>query len=109
MSLTAAESKALLSIAPALEALTVLLTAHARVVKRGVRRQARAQQRWFTAEEVAREMRFAHRSIVWSMPEVMEEAIFPTGSKSPRWTLEGLARAASKMANRTTKAVRNAA
>lgn len=84
--LTPEESAALLALPSAITALKDL-----------VAELAKSQQQWFTMDEVARELRFSSRSVVLTMPEVMEEARYPTGANSPRWTREGLARAASRM------------
>lgn len=92
MSLRPEESKALLALPAALDRLT-------RVVILAARWQRQASRRYLTAKDVAREFGFKSAASVWAMPEVMAERIYPTVSSTPRWTVEGLARAVAKMPN----------
>lgn len=97
MNLSPAESKALLELPAALARLAELLAENVRATKRVARRQARLGQLYYTADEVARELRFAKGCSVWQMPEVLAERIYPTGTATPRWTRAGLDRAVANM------------
>ena len=96
-SLKPEESKALLELPGALARLADLVAENVRATKRASRRRAREAKRYFTADEVARELRFAKGCSVWQMPEVLAERIYPTGTGTPRWTREGLDRAVANM------------
>jgi len=106
VNLTQSEAAAILAIPEALARLTKL-------VQRSLNLQRRRSRTYLTPKDVARELRYKDASSVWAMPEVMAERRYPTGTSTPRWTREGLARAVANMPRepkvRGRKAMRNAA
>jgi hypothetical protein len=90
------ETKAILALPSALKQIAELIEEQTKVTRRLARRQSRAAQRFLGTKDVAREFGWS-RSQIWNMPELMEEAFYPSGTSTPRWTREGVDKAVARM------------
>lgn len=97
MNLSREESKAILALPGALEKLALLLEKQNKISRRLARAHGQSLKTYLTAQDIARRLGYRSAKSVWDMPEVLDERIYPTGTSTPRWTEEGLARAIANM------------